>query len=107
MPRIDDHSFGWLTDRSQSGRHQSHSHKIHQHEQAFEPGDALRHSGRNEKEDLRYRWVDRVCIFFAVNVRIDLFVPKPGEPGINREIEIRIDAGSLEPSIPDVAINIG
>jgi hypothetical protein len=107
MPRIDDHSFGWLTDHSQSSRHQSHRHKIYQHEHAFESGDALRHPRHNEKEDLRYRWVDRVRIFFAVNVWINGIVAQSGEPGINRHIEIRIDTGSLEPSIPDVAINIG
>src|SRR5271166_6707028 len=107
MPRIDDHSFRWLTDRSQSGRHQSHRHKIYQHKHAFESGDALRHSGHKKIEDLRYRWVDRVRIFFAVNVWINGIVPQRSEPGINRQIEIRIDAGCLEPSIPDVAINIG
>src|SRR4029077_17587860 len=106
MPRIDDHSFRWLTARSQSGRPQSPSPKIRHNERAFESGNALRHPRHNEKEDLRYRWVDRVCIFFAVNVWINGIVPQPGEPRINRQIEIRIDAGSLEPSIPDVAINI-
>lgn len=67
MPRIDDHSFHWLTERSQSGRDQSHRHKIYQRERAFESGNALRHPRHSEEEDLRDRWVDRVCIFFAVN----------------------------------------
>ncbi len=71
MPRIGDHSFRWLTDRSQSGRHQSHRDKIYQHDHPFESGNALRRPRHNEKEDLRYRWVDRVCIFFAVNVWIN------------------------------------
>src|ERR1700693_6280084 len=107
MPRIDDHSFRWLTDRSQSGRHQSHSHKIYQHEHAFESGNALREARHNEKEDLRYRWVDGVCIFLAGHVWIYGPVAQAGEPGIDRQVEIGIDAGSLEASIPDVAINIG
>jgi len=55
---------------------------------------------------MRYRWVDRVCIFFAVNVWINGVVAQPGEPGINRNIEIRIDANPLEASIPDIAIDI-
>ena len=42
-----------------------------------------------------------MCIFFAVNVWINGIVAQPCEPGINRNIEIRIDAESLAPSIPD------
>ena len=38
---------------------------------------------------------------FAINVWINGIVAQPCEPGINRNIEIRIDGESLEPSIPD------
>src|ERR1700746_746656 len=107
MPRIEDHSFRWLTDRSQSGRHQSHRDKIYHHDRGFESGNALRRTRHNEKEDLCYRWVNRMCIFFAVNVWINRIVAQPGEPGIDRHIEIWIDASSLELSIPDITINIG
>jgi nucleoside-diphosphate-sugar epimerase len=37
----------------------------------------------------------------CVNVWINGIVAQPCEPGINRNIEIRIDGESLEPSIPD------
>jgi hypothetical protein len=47
-----------------------------------------------------------VCILFAINVWINGTVPQPNESGINRNIEIRIDVSPLEPSIPDMAINI-
>src|ERR1700732_4645124 len=106
MPRVDDHSFCRLTDRSQSGHQQSHRHEIQEYEDAFEPGNALRQTRDSEEEDLRDWWVDRVCIFLAVNIRVNRVVPQPCKPGINRKIKIRIDAGSLEPSVPDVPIYI-
>ena len=42
-----------------------------------------------------------MCIFFAVDVWINGIVAQAGEPGIDRQVEIRIDAESLAPSIPD------
>src|SRR6516165_4766169 len=107
MPRIGDHSLRWLTDHPQSGGDKSDRHKIYQHEHAFESRNALCHPRHNKKERLCDRWVDCVSIFFAVNVWINVIVTQASEPRINRNIEVRIDAGSLNPSIPDVAVNIG
>jgi len=60
----------------------------------------------NEEEKLRHRGVDRDGGIDPVDVGKDRPVAQKRERFVGRDIAVGIDAGSLNPAIPDIAIDV-
>jgi len=63
-------------------------------------------TGGHEKQHLRDRRVDCRRVVVAVDIRKDGFVAQRCEIGVGRNVAIRIDSGSLNTPIPNVAVDV-
>src|ERR1700678_2114499 len=106
MPGVHDHPLCRLTYRSESGRYHPHRHEIYQHNHRFESGNGLGNPSNYKKEDLGDGRVDGMRIVLTINIRINRIVAQRGKLGSDRQIEIGIDSGRLDSSVPDITINI-
>src|SRR5579863_8206410 len=70
-------------------------------------GFGFRDSRHAQKDQLRARRVNRVRIFFSINVGINLVVTQELKMLIGRDVTIWINPGALYLPVPNITIHIG
>ena len=107
IPGIDQHAFPGQPGPRQQVEKDGNGQAFEGGHRNFHAGEAGTRQVHHEEDSFGYRRVDGGRGGGTIDMRIDILVAQGGEFRRGGHVTVRVDPGSLDTSIPDVAVDIG
>ena len=106
MPRIEKDLLSRPSEQRKNLKERPACKNLEADHSGLHAGFGFRDPRHTQEDQLRARRVDRVGIFFSIDVGINLVVTQELKMLIGRDIAIRINPGALYLPVPNIAIHV-
>src|SRR5260221_8700343 len=106
MPSVNDNALKRKTAQHEKPNENGYAGQLEDAHRRLHPGHGLADAGGDEKDELSGRRIDRRGVAATVDLRIDRLVAQRGQVRVRRDVAIGIDAGRLDPAVPNITVEI-